>query len=221
MNEARGQEGVLPHAETREAIGIVLICFGYFILGSVQAVLARGVGASRFSNAELDAMLVLELILGATALAVLSSRSYPLHTLWPCASWRGVLAGLGLFVCTGVLCSASSLLVPPDANWPIAGIMSRSSVSWSSVIPMSIVNGAYEEIFLLGYLMRGLRRHGASTAIGITVLVRMLYHMYQGPGGVLEIVVFGIVLGVYYQRKGQLFPVVLAHILADMAAFLL
>jgi membrane protease YdiL (CAAX protease family) len=220
MNDARGQEGVLPHAETREAIGMVLICFGYFILGSVQAVLARGAGASRFSNAGLDAMLVLELILGATALAVLSSRNYPLHTLWPRASWRGMLAGLGLFVCTGVLYNVSSLLVPPDADWPIAGIMSRSSVSWSSVIPMSIVNGAYEEIFL-GYLMRGLRRHGASTAIGITVLVRMLYHMYQGPGGVLAIVVFGVVLGVYYQRKGQLFPVVLAHILADMAAFLL
>ena len=220
MSKVRELDSMPPDADPREALGIVAICFGCFIIGSVQAVLARGAGESRFSNAGLDATLLLELILGATALAVLSSRHYPLHMLWPRASWRGVLVGLGLFVCTGIVWNAGALLLPPDADWPIAGIMSRTSVSWSSVIPVSIVNGAYEEVFLLGYLMRGMRRHGASTALGITVLVRMLYHMYQGPGGVLSVALFGIVLGLYYQRKGQLFPVVLAHIAADMAAFL-
>jgi membrane protease YdiL (CAAX protease family) len=221
MRKVRELESMLPHADPREALGIVLICFGWPILASVEAVLARGAGQLRFSNAALDATLVLELIFGATALAVLSSRRYPLHTLWPRASWRGMLAGLGLFACFVALCHVSRLLMPPEAGWPIEGIMTRTSVSWSSVIPMSIINGAYEEVFLLGYLMRGMRRYGASTAIGIMVLVRMLYHMYQGAAGALAIVLFGIVLGVYYQRKGQLFPVVLAHIAADMAAFLL
>lgn len=163
---------------------------------------------------------MLELILGATALAVLWARRYPLHTLLPRPSWRGALVAVGLYLCAVALSKAGWMLVPPQAGYPLAEMVERTNVSWSSVIPASLVNGTYEEVVLMAYLLRGLRRFGASTAVGITVLVRMLYHMYQGPGGVLSVALCGIVFGVYYQRKGQLFPVVLAHIVADMAAFL-
>lgn len=224
MHKARELESGPPHADAREAIGIILICFGWFMLGSVQAVLAWRPGSDAgtgFSNAGFDAMLVVELVLAAVALTVLAARHYPVQTLWPRASWRGALEGAGLYLCVVALCQLGALLVPQEAGRPLAEILEKTSVSWSSVIPISLVNGTYEEVFLLGYLMRGLRRHGASTAIGITVLVRMLYHMYQGPAGVVSVALCGIVFGLYYQRRGQLFPVVLAHIIADMAAFLL
>lgn len=213
----------VPHAHPFEAIGIVVICFGAFMLSSLQVVVAKGNGTASttgFSNAGFDAMLVFELILAATAVAVLWSRRYPVQTLWPQASWRGALTALGLYLAVVLLCRVGWILVPPQAGYPLADIMENTSVSWSSVIPVAIVNGTYEEVFLMGYLMRGLRRFGGSTAIGITVLVRMLYHIYQGPGGVLAVTLCGIVFGVYYQRRGQLFPVVLAHVIADMAAFL-
>jgi membrane protease YdiL (CAAX protease family) len=224
MKNIRELEGALPHATLAEALGIVAICFGWFILASVQAVSAHGPGAANstgFSNAGLDAMLVLELILGAAAMAVLWARRYPLHSLWPRASWRGVPVALGLYLCVIALVWVAALLVPDPSRYPIADIMKQTHVTWSSVIPVSLVNGTYEEVFLLGYLQRGLRRYGGSTAVGVTVLVRMLYHMYQGPAGVLSVALCGIVFGFWFQRRGQLFPVVLAHIIADMAAFLL
>jgi membrane protease YdiL (CAAX protease family) len=224
MNISREPEGALPHARLTEAAGIVAICFGWFILASVQVVSTRGAAASDnagFSDAGLDATLVSELILAAVAMAVLWGRRYPLHSLWPQASWRGALAGIGLYLGMMVVVWAGALLVPDPSHYPIAEMMKQSHVSWSSVVPVSLVNGTYEEVFLLGYLMRGLRRYGGSTAVGVTVLVRMLYHMYQGPAGVLSVALCGIVFGAYFQRTGRLFPVVLAHIIADMAAFLL
>jgi membrane protease YdiL (CAAX protease family) len=48
----------------------------------------------------------------------------------------------------------------------------------------------------------------------------MLYHIYQGPVGALSVLVFGLVLSLFYLRTGRLFPVVVAHVIADVAPFL-
>jgi membrane protease YdiL (CAAX protease family) len=64
-------------------------------------------------------------------------------------------------------------------------------------------------------------RFGASIAIGVPVLVRALCHLYQGPLGTMSVIGAGVVLGAYYWRKRQLWPVVFAHIFADIAGFIL
>jgi membrane protease YdiL (CAAX protease family) len=79
----------------------------------------------------------------------------------------------------------------------------------------------FEELFLTGYLLRALIRFGASIAIGVPVLVRALCHLYQGPLGTMSVIGAGVVLGAYYWRKRQLWPVVFAHIFADIAGFIL
>jgi membrane protease YdiL (CAAX protease family) len=88
-----------------------------------------------------------------------------------------------------------------------------------TLVAVSIVNGAFEEVFLLGFLLRGLRAYGLSVAIGSSLLIRMLYHVYQGPIGVLSVLGFGVVLSLYYIRGGSLFSVVFAHVLADIIPF--
>jgi membrane protease YdiL (CAAX protease family) len=102
---------------------------------------------------------------------------------------------------------------------PISFIMEKSSVSMAMVVPMAMVNGMYEEVFLLAFLARGLRRYGTSIALGVSLLVRVLYHLYQGPVGAVSVLAFGGVLSVFYLRTGRLFPVVFAHILADIVPF--
>jgi membrane protease YdiL (CAAX protease family) len=227
MNKASQPGTMPPHAAPFEALGIVLICFGWFILGSLQALQAlRGAGtghgasaAGGFTDTGFVTLLVWELVLGAAALMVLHARRYPLHALAPQPSWMGALVGVGLYVCVVLLVTFVQPLVPPAAS-AIAEMVAGAHVSGPVVVLVSIVNGTYEEVFLLGYLMRGMRRHGASTAIGIAVLVRLLYHMYQGPAGAVSVVLCGLVFSVYYHYRGRLFPVVLAHIIADMAAFI-
>jgi hypothetical protein len=35
-------------------------------------------------------------------------------------------------------------------------------------------------------LVRGLRAHGPSIAIGVPMLLRVAYHLYQGPAGTVS-----------------------------------
>ena len=196
---------------------MVLLCFGWFIVSSLQSLSAWKAGASAqgFSDNILAAVVVTELIFGAAAIAVLQARGYPLRTLYPRPSWSGALLGACLYLGATGLATLAMKLVPQAEGMPIAEMAAHAHVSLSTVMLVSIVNGIYEEVFLLGYLMRGLRRYGASTALGITLLVRLLYHMYQGPVGALGVLLFGAVIGVYYQRTRRLFPVVASHIIAD------
>jgi membrane protease YdiL (CAAX protease family) len=57
-------------------------------------------------------------------------------------------------------------------------------------------------------------------AVGVSLLVRVLYHLYQGPLGAVYVGAFGLVLSLYYVASGKLFPVVLAHALWDIVPFL-
>jgi membrane protease YdiL (CAAX protease family) len=88
------------------------------------------------------------------------------------------------------------------------------------VLLASAVNGVYEETFLVGYLVRGFRHRGAAAAVGVSVLVRLLCHLYQGPLGALAAVVFGTLAGAFYWRSRWLWPVAFAHMLQDLISLL-
>jgi membrane protease YdiL (CAAX protease family) len=212
-----------PHAAPIEALGMVLLCFGWFIVSSLTSLAAwrPGSGGGRvFSDSAFTGLMAVELVLAAAAMAVLQARGYPLRSLYPRPSWSGALIGAGLFLGARIAIALVLPLVPHPAETPLEDIVASAHVSLPVLIPLAIVNGVYEEVFLLGYLTRGLRRYGASTALGIMLLVRLLYHMYQGPVGALNVVLYGAVVGVYYQRTGRLFPAVASHVIADTVAFL-
>jgi len=44
-------------------------------------------------------------------------------------------------------------------------------------------------------------------------VVRLLYHLYQGPIGVLTAVPMGLLYGYIYSRTRQLWPMIVAHVL--------
>lgn len=217
----------LPHAAPFEALGMVMLCFGWFILASLDTVsnwradsAVYAASSHAFTDTRFVVLLVAELTMGSLALLVLKARGYPLRTLVPQPSWRGLLAGASLYLGATLLITLVLPLVPHPSDTPLDRILAGAHLSWPVVVAVSLANGVYEEVFLLGYLMRGLRRYGASTAIGVALLVRLLYHMYQGPLGALSVTLFGIVLGLYYQRTGRLFPVVAAHVITDIIGLL-
>ncbi len=94
--------------------------------------------------------------------------------------------------------------------------ISFAAVSPASAVALAVVNGSYEEIFLLGVLVRGLRGFGLSVAVGLPLLVRVLYHVYQGPLGVVSVAAAGLVMTLSYVATGRLWPAVLAHMLLDL-----
>ena len=50
-------------------------------------------------------------------------------------------------------------------------------------------------------------------------MLRGSYHLYQGFGGFIGNAVMGLVFGYYWQRTGRLWPLVIAHSLIDIVAF--
>lgn len=209
-----------PPVALPEVLAIVAICFGYAILSSVLTV-TDGAGVASFTDDVFAGTALMECVLACVALAVLHVRHYPLRSLVPQPSWRDAGIGVALYL-VSIMCwlvVALPFASQMDSQ-PISQMVAQSKVSLSGVISMALVNGTYEEVFLLGFLMRGMLRYGASNAVGISLLVRMLYHMYQGPMGVLSVLVIGAVFSLFYLRTGRLFPVVVAHIIADIVPLL-
>ncbi|MYM23833.1 CPBP family intramembrane metalloprotease [Duganella sp. FT135W] len=207
----------VPHTPYSEAVVVVALCFGPLILSSTLAVFSSGSGAAAFTDNRLLALVLFELMMAAAALGVLHARQYPLATLLPRPSWGGVGVAAVLYMLAAVSSSAIAMLAPQHLLQPVQDLV-EGHRSLGALLALSLVNGAYEEIFLLAFLQRGLRRLGASNAIGITLLVRVLYHTYQGPVGFTSVAAFGLVVGAYYWRSGRLFPVIVTHIAADIAA---
>ena len=102
---------------------------------------------------------------------------------------------------------------------PIGRMITESRMSIPVVIVFAMVNATFEEIFLLGALVRGLRGFGLSIAIGLPLLVRVLYHLYQGPLGAIWILCFGLLFSITYVRRPVLWAPVFAHVLWDIVPF--
>lgn len=195
------------------------LCFGWFIVGSAYTV-SIGFQNGSFSEGGVVGLVLLEVILAIAAIYVLGSRGFDVSSLYPRPSLAGAAAGLILAAAAfGAAWAATSSFDWNYYSRPLEQLMGGPPIALPALVLLGIVNGAYEEVFLLGFLLRGLRGYGLSIAIGVSVLVRVLYHLYQGPLGALYVGVFGLVLSLYYVSSGKLFPVVLAHALWDIIPF--
>jgi membrane protease YdiL (CAAX protease family) len=208
-----------PNATPLEALGMVALCFGWFIAGSLWSVSA-GFRSGTISDASLIGLVGFEIFVGPIALLILRSRGHAMRDLLPSPSWRGCGVGALLYVACVVASAVALSPFAADAAQPIDRMMEAARPSLAVVVTLAVVNGLYEEVFLLGYLQRCFRHQGASFALGLSLLVRVLYHLYQGPHGALSVAVAGLVFGVFYLRTGWLWPVVFAHMLADAIPFL-
>lgn len=192
------------------------ICFGLFIASSLRAV-AADFPTGGFSDDGMLWLVGIELALATAALTVLHLRGFAIASLLPVPTLRGGLAGVGLLVAVYVI---GGIVVSPFAagqgEQPIARMVEEAKLTLPVILLVAMVNGLYEEVFLMGFLLRGLRGFGLSTALGAMLLVRVLYHLYQGPVGALWVLVCGLVFGLYYIRSNRLWPPVFAHMLLDI-----
>ncbi|NVD70942.1 CPBP family intramembrane metalloprotease [Duganella sp. BJB1802] len=209
----------LPHTPLPQALLIMAICFGGFILDSF-GIASGGSDLLSFNDGVFAAIAVQELILACVALAVLHASHYPLATLLTRPSLGGLGMGAALYLVAGLAALGVGLLFGDQPAQPVNAMLAQSHVTLYALVPMALINGTFEEVFLLAYLQRGLRRFGASNAIGAAILVRLLCHWYQGPVGAAKVLAMGLVFGIYYARSGRLFPVIAAHVAADFLPFL-
>ena len=82
-------------------------------------------------------------------------------------------------------------------------------------------NAIVEEVIVVGYLLRRLGQLGWSpgAALAASSVLRGSYHLYQGIGGFIGNMVMGVVFVWLYRRWGRVGPLVAAHTLLDIGAF--
>ncbi|MDT9683156.1 CPBP family intramembrane glutamic endopeptidase [Streptomyces sp. TRM76323] len=89
------------------------------------------------------------------------------------------------------------------------------------LILSAIQNSVVEEVIVVGYLLRRLGQLGWSpiAALAASSVLRGSYHLYQGVGGFIGNLVMGVVFVLLYRRWGRVGPLVVAHALLDIVAF--
>ncbi|MDT0477551.1 type II CAAX endopeptidase family protein [Streptomyces sp. DSM 41014] len=89
------------------------------------------------------------------------------------------------------------------------------------LILSALQNAILEEVIVVGYLLRRLGQLGwtPGTALVASSVLRGSYHLYQGIGGFIGNLVMGVVFVYLYRRWGRVGPLVVAHSLLDIGAF--
>ena len=89
------------------------------------------------------------------------------------------------------------------------------------LILKAIENAIVEEVIVVGYLMTRLRQMGTRlwVVIACSAVLRGSYHLYQGFGAFVGNAVMGVVFALFFLRFKRVMPLVVAHTLLDIFAF--
>ncbi|HZI97880.1 MAG TPA: CPBP family intramembrane glutamic endopeptidase [Actinomycetales bacterium] len=122
------------------------------------------------------------------------------------------IPGLGLYF-AGRALGITATVVPSalDAYWWTVPVLLLSALK----------NAVLEEVVAVGYLIERTERLGWSVPVIVaaSAVLRGGYHLYQGFGPFLGNVVMGVVFAVFYLRTRRVMPLVVAHTLLDVVAF--
>jgi membrane protease YdiL (CAAX protease family) len=134
-----------------------------------------------------------------------------------------LLSGLGLTALIGVPGLALYLAA---RELGINTTVSAANLTewWAAPVLVLIAagNGLLEEVVVVGYLVTRLRQTGwgVAAAVAFSSVLRGTYHLYQGFGAFVGNVIMGVVFAVFFVRTKRLWPLILAHTLLDVVAFL-
>ncbi|WP_091199256.1 CPBP family intramembrane glutamic endopeptidase [Micromonospora narathiwatensis] len=122
------------------------------------------------------------------------------------------LPGLALVWAAAQL-GVNATLVPaalPDLWWAVPVLILAAAQ-----------NAVLEEVIVVGYLVTRLRQLGwrLGAVIAASAVLRGSYHLYQGFGAFVGNAVMGVVFSLFFLRTRRVAPLIVAHTLLDVVAF--
>jgi membrane protease YdiL (CAAX protease family) len=145
-------------------------------------------------------------------------------------SWFADVAyGVAIWLCMLVAEYAVIVLVPPSVLTSIPGAEGLGWVKPAGypygllLLVGSLANGFAEEFVMRGYLLTRLEHLLGSTRLAVlaSTLLFAGYHVYQGAGGVIMAAAVGLVLAIVFCLQRRLWPICIAHAIADFLGILL
>lgn len=204
---------------------VVCLLWGWFAARSVMAAFGMLPDFSAqpvFGNGIFLRLAIHELIAGGIAVFYLRRKGWNLAPGNLDITKGLTAAGLFLFV----LIYPISLLAYEvgislgGSSEPLTQFTSSISIDLPVAVLTSMVNGAYEELFLVGFVFKALERHETSFIVGVSVLLRVLAHVYQGPIGATQLFFFGVLFAGGFARYRRLWPLIVAHVMCDVVALM-
>lgn len=209
-------------ARTEFAV-VLALAFGWFIVVSLVIALFGNTAGylSAMTDDSMYGLLIHELVMLVVIGWFLHRRRWAFERFGFTPTVTDTLIGLALVVALSLLLSLSwslALAVAPglaatySVGEPVTG-----GVHLGTILAVSIVNPLYEELLVSGYVISALQvTRGFWFSVNVSVLIRLLYHLYQGAAGVLEIIPLGLVFAIWFARTGRLWPLVVAHAIFDL-----
>lgn len=199
---------------------ITVIFFGLQILGAATAIASQLKAAAQrqvqIGNPVVLRTVVLELAALAATLWIGSIRGWTLATFGARISWKG--AGAGVLLSGAVLLASSlfgfalNIFHLEQAGARIAGM----TIPFALIL--SAVNPVFEETLESGYFIHSLQHLGMWPAVLASALFTSVLHAYLGIEGAVGVLLARTIFGLAYWRWRQLWPLIVAHSLFDLAA---
>jgi uncharacterized protein len=143
-------------------------------------------------------------------------RGWSVGHFAPYPSMRELAMAVGLTGVSAIVWVLPPLMLAPEDTGVASG---GAGLSWPGALAVSIINPLFEELFLCAYMLPFLaKRGGPLLAVVASLLVRLSFHTYQGPVGLLSIGLLGLVFTAFYLRTQRLWPVLIAHGVLDFVA---
>lgn len=200
-----------------ELLIVVVFAFGYFMLTSIKAFFFPVPGGP-ISELHLLTLLSYEAFLMLVLVKFLAIRGWGLKSYGMKPKAIDFLIGVGLYLGqTLVLFIVWTILnvVAPGISAHARNLVS-GDIDVFMVIAISLLNPIFEEMFVCGYLITALKKsHSATYAINFSMAVRLIYHLYQGTAGIVNITILGFIYAFWFARTGRLWPLIVTHALTD------
>jgi len=206
-----------------EFIVVVTVAFGYFIVDSILRLLAID-ATPYFAPLSLRHLVLCESFLLVAVGLFLYLRG------WSFADFgrRPTVPQFFVGVPLAVAAYLSTVVLYAIFSTPSAALSGRGTpVNLTDVDGLTTaigaaVNSIFEEILVVGYVMRRIAgRFGSWSGVHVSALIRLACHAHQGAVAILSILPIGYLFAYWYARRRSLLPLVVAHTILDAVAFAL
>jgi len=157
---------------------------------------------------------LIELVLLIPILWMGKLRGWSLSTFGSKISWKATGAGIALFlVAESVMIG---LAYGAGFIYPEQAYVATGRLAVFPILFISLVNPVYEEVLENAYFIHQLKGFGIWPAVLASAAFRGLLHLQFGINTVLSVFAMGVIFALVYWRWRQLWPLIVAHSLADL-----